>query len=560
MADTCSITCDCLSNVPIFSAEYTISQGISPGTGVIRCAPQGNVVNWYGFLNLSCGGDVTIPIVIQEPSAAYNTGGQEVIFAFTDTRYFWQFGEITGHYNKRLPSGDVDSETEKTPQELAELLCREIKPLTGYDITALPNDTRPEVQWDASNPAQELANLCDALNCIPNWWIDGTLTIVPKNQGDLLDGSLTSEARTLAFSLSPAPDTIKLYGAPALFQVRLPLEAVGLDTDGSWQLLDDLSYKPAGGWDYEDYHMLDVNETTTTAPDGSKESPRQLAQHSVYRSFRVQDDLENVLADVLSQAKIQTPSGSTEFKRKHVLPMRSTLADEYVDSDGASRPKPAFVGGVFYHELLDDYKNTTEGTKLDFPVSIDPRGIVHTPIPITKFSGTSGQRTTPDLWLYVAVTLQDPENRIPMRFWKYISTGIDLGSGAKIIQQADVQFKVIAKYSAGTASTVSSVTTNENEVKTQSDYYLNAVVEEYNRPDSASDQLPTISNNYRIDGAIQQITWSVICPDPGGTTIVSRGTQHDLSVLPYKERRWREKRAEANAYQLERAMKRSWER
>ena len=182
-----------------------------------------------------------------------------------------------------------------------------------------------------------------------------------------------------------------------------------------------------------------------------------------------------------------------------------------------------------------DYKNCPVGTKLELPWGMDAkRGIVQISRPVYLLDeDNAGQVFSPDLYLHIAVHVKDPDTLIPLRYEKEITMpGPALGTGTQIIRQEDVRLELIADYDVN--GNVTGVRDNKSDCDAAADYYLNAAKESWNRPAVGNAQHVGVPD-YAIDGAIQQITYSV---GPGGcTATVSRGTQHDRAILPYKERR-----------------------
>ena len=121
----------------------------------------------------------------------------------------------------------------------------------SYDVSALPRDQYPPVSWDAINPADELERLAD--------FYGGRLVYHPEMDGPLVaklgDGAelpipRPGEDAGKSVTLDPPepPSVIACYGSPKQFQCRLRLEAVGSISIRAIKPVDELSYKPAGGW------------------------------------------------------------------------------------------------------------------------------------------------------------------------------------------------------------------------------------------------------------------------------------------------------------------------
>ncbi len=146
------------------------------------------------------------------------------------------------------------TDTERTPQELAELYLNAMGEV-DYDISELPDDTRPPVDHDYDNPAEALAALCESLGCRIVLQLDNTVKLVRSGAGAGLPAEFLLED-SLTIDLPEKPDKIAVVCGPSLYQVDFPLEAVGLDRDttsggdptDTIKPIDELSYKPSGGW------------------------------------------------------------------------------------------------------------------------------------------------------------------------------------------------------------------------------------------------------------------------------------------------------------------------
>jgi hypothetical protein len=158
-------------------AEYVLSQGISPGKCTIEL-PQELVdgLEATGDLTITYADQtITLPNCLLD-SAHIDQGEKGYIARVTilDRRWQWKFGYISGHYNIRMPGGANANEgfnssgsngggnnkiragTEQAPQDLA-TLCLQAMGEQNYDVSALPNDPRPEIDWSWHNPAEAAA-------------------------------------------------------------------------------------------------------------------------------------------------------------------------------------------------------------------------------------------------------------------------------------------------------------------------------------------------------------------------------------------------------------------
>lgn len=234
----------------MLGGTYTLSHGISPSYAICRITPQNNFAVKGGDMEIVYGNER--PIVFKDcrldtANLDSSTNSRVWTIRIADRRWKWQFGEISGVYNKRRPNGRIDNATEKSPRELIELLLAAMGEFAyGFlDITPkLQNNVRPYVEWQADNPAEMLARLCDSLGLRVVLGLDNRAHICK-----LGDGASLPKTRIMSggYSFDPpeTPDSLKLVCGPTQFQARIELEAVGLEIDGTVKLLKDLSYNPA---------------------------------------------------------------------------------------------------------------------------------------------------------------------------------------------------------------------------------------------------------------------------------------------------------------------------
>lgn len=260
----------------ILSGTFTLSHGVTPSSAIVKINPETNFAVPSGTMSITYGNQrpIEFPDCSIDMSSLQRDGsGQVWSIRIQDRRWKWKFGEIYGRYNGLNPDGRVDVNTDKTPQELATLLLQAMGE-TNFDVSDLPNKTRPYVDWLGDNPAEQLESLVESLGCRVVLGTDNRVRICLLGNGSPLPpGSVLSGG----FSFDPPdiPDELKLICAPTQFQARVILEAVGLDTDGQVKLLKDLSYNPANANATQTLTFTDaaLGGTYTLTLMGSQTSP-----------------------------------------------------------------------------------------------------------------------------------------------------------------------------------------------------------------------------------------------------------------------------------------------
>ena len=261
-------------------AEYNQTLGFAADVAMLRFNPQVAAIPTSGTLSLTWGATtITLPnCVVDLGSMRATDDGWFTLLKVLDRRERWtRAAPISGEYNT-LRAGSKSRV--RTLRQLGTLLMTALGEASA-DVSALPTNIYPPVSWRCD----DVVEVAEALFTEYGYSValgfgSETVTVVKLGTGATL--SLTD-----AFAGS---DTIDPKLVPRYFrncfedsvaQVRLKMEAVGLDTDGSWKLIDDLSIKPAGGW--ERVAPYSLNEATDPLTDDQKIE----AQAYVRSAYRV---------------------------------------------------------------------------------------------------------------------------------------------------------------------------------------------------------------------------------------------------------------------------------
>lgn len=587
----------------IIGGTFTLSHGISPSIATIEIPPATNFAVPMGTLTISYGTGVRFSFPdckLDMASLSTSESGRVWTVRLKDRRWKWEYGKISGVYNQRTPDGEFDTfpvlppkdltaailkaKGDKTPQELATLLLDAMGE-TNYDISQLPNTTRPAVNWVDANPAEELTRLCEPLGCHVVLGTDNRVRICLLGSGQSLS---TTRIMSGGYGFDPPemPDSLEFVAGQTVYQARLLLEAIGLDLDGIYKPLKDLSYNPFG--EGETYGWCGQNPETLQALIGTdtlSARTRNLALSTVFHDYRITD---------VSTQDMHVPNYGTLTSIKQVLPLGDTLIDlqEFTLTAppvvGSELPQPAgaIVTGVFYRGNEDPktFVNSTIGTKYTGGFSIDrERGIVHFNDPtfliaLLSTDLTTSLATTPQtivksgsfaafpakLVLECTFSIHHPDTRAAERYSQTKRlTNNKYGTQAKIIKREDERLEVRCRYQSQTNSSfsITNITslidaiapltpdvrlpsvTNElgsglnsasKGLKDRAKYYLDAAAAMYQPKQSLTASYPTLVN-IQPDGRIHQVTWKV--SESGATTEASENSEFDMSVPSYGERR-----------------------
>lgn len=250
--------------------QYTFSQGVSNGTATLICHRDEVFAEVGDLIITDDVAAVRIPdCKVDRARIEYHEEhGYVLMLEILDWRWKWKdLGAISGAYNQLDPHGKLIPWTIRSPEELAVLCLRamgvkkfEIDMPAGLDsavgeehiadlnppwIGVIPTTgTNPAINWVAEPPALALENLANLFGRrVVCRLSDYTVTIVRPGFGaDLPPGSIAR--RSPAIDSPETPLGVAVLGAPTKYQMRLRLEAVGEEWDGSYRPINDLSYTP----------------------------------------------------------------------------------------------------------------------------------------------------------------------------------------------------------------------------------------------------------------------------------------------------------------------------
>jgi hypothetical protein len=524
----------------VLSASVTVSLGINPSVTTVSVPPltglqpRGTATWRYNNGVIRSFPDSIVDFIQIDRAGGFTTWNVSIL----DRRWAWTTGEISGEYNTRK-KGVIIPAREKTPRELA-TLCLEAMNETGFDVSQLPNDDRPLIQWDVEQPAKALAELCDMYGCGVALRIDNTVGIVKLGEGaDFPAGWLTND---LAIDPANVPKKIRVVTAPTAWQIDLKLKPIAYENDGTLnadgtmqkdgtvKAWDAVSYKPSTGWIEtfgDDFEFGDDDEPLTKAN-------RSLALGTILQAFQVErptEDIDGMLVELEELAQI--------------LPLIPDLLDT-TGTEGNETPIPAYVWGRFYdgEGLKSNSSDNPALTNLDYSsllkykgsFSIDAEtGIVTFSEPIYVVND-DGDIQLPDLWLRCTINLRDKDNRSAQRQFKELTVDPSSPSLPQFIVRDDIQPE-------WRQETGGAWTSNESDIETEADYYLAQELRNYQSLQSAN---ATYAGFIALntDGAIRQIQYS-IAGDGKAMSSVSRNGEFSRIAVSYDEARRRQKQAAA---------------
>lgn len=550
--------------------QFTFSHGVAPSQCQIRVPPTPGIEQG-GVLVLHFGGtEIAFPQCRVDRVDASRNGDGLMVWTLTilDRRWKWkECGQISGYYNVRegentdaatgVPK-QIKKGTEKSLRALMKL-CLDAMGEANYNVSKVPDDVFPEVEWDYEIPANALAKLADSVRfrVVLNWRKD-VVELWPDGEGQTLTKQNAMEYQ-ITVDPPERPDQLIFSGARMLWEADLELEPIARDAKGNyWPLNDDhIPYRPNvtpiegnyfWGMDCIDF-CNSINDTPVSEVNGVK-TYRDLAKADVYRKYRIKTPFK---VDGIEIKDIE-----------RILPLLSTRLLTETISDGAKqiiKPKAACVWGVFTREesTPDSFKDITDPrSKLDnkgnppkdlmiedgFQVD-ERRGIVSFDRKryqygkkeegVLVFTGDSSEPLRVEhwffkpakLWLRIAFGIRDEKDRS----WQHKefsrrSQVKKFGTKPRYIASPDAVFRtVIAKQGA---------INNRLEYERMANHYLDQAERQYEPRDPCA---ATYAGWQPLvpDGAIQQITWTLT--EQGATTRVSRNREEPVLGNTYEEQR-----------------------
>lgn len=529
----------------IRDASYTLAHGRTPGIVQISCFPQPTLPQAEGDVTFHYGATrvVVKNCIIDQATLSIDGSGQVIGMTLLDRRWKWRFEAISGRYNIYKENGDLDDVTRKTARELAALCLNEMHE-TGYSVADVPNDTYPEVDWNFTNAAEALEQLCELLGC--RLVFDNNRVAIRKlgegaqlpNTADISSGGLTIDPPEM-------PDSIFVAGRPTQYQQDFELEAVGYELDGETLVpIDDLSYKPAAGWDFADV-LGDCNSLADV-------KLRALAKASVFRIYRIKMPSGGIFHPDL------TLSETFRIQNIELLPHQVYVRE----LNGIDEPVEPYVYGVFFDDRDKHDNNTADGLK---PLSVTPSTdydkvaiyqdghhvdlATHTvrfARPVYKHTESANGHSlgAADLRLRIAYNLRDDKTRSLQYSFGGTGTGARVlpDGSTPIVERifvSEITYKAVKDY-LGNSGTLDEhvIVTNADAYIPQATEFAKARLREY-RQLSPQHIVYDGIRLIHLDGAIQQVSWSV----GGGVskTVANRNNDTQDYMPSYQERRWRQK-------------------
>lgn len=532
--------------IGVRSASFPLGRGVSPSVCTVSINSGVRLDRLPHTMSFADGyRSVTFSdCIISDVSPQRGQDGMlSILVSILDRRWRWKYGQMAGSYNIRR-AGKIIPSTKKSVRDLLELCFKEIGE-SRFDISHVPNEVYPFVEWDLERPDAAIDELCKSVNCHVVLRTNDVATVYRDGFGGDLP-KLPSSSQGEGYDFGTIPGAVGVVTAPFRWQLDLPLVPVGLDLDGKIKRIDKLSYKPEGGWT----NVGDPVELpgVKPPPGRKREVVRKLAEQTVFRWYAIR--LPNGLKK-MPETKLRIRSvnqllpvldnqlDTEEFDRADIL--------LNVENEEGKVRKPAQVYGLFYDETGLDRNS---GTRLSRDLKKNPdllytktftidndRALVMFADPIYYLDtdahrGRGGIYNPPILRLRTAVNFHHEKTRAAYRLEKRINLFRQGGASVDWQPHEDVVPEWKRESSGENGG---NAVTNLKEVSKQLDYYLQYAAERYQTRNPASGTYPILLP-VSPDGRIAQVIFEIDSEGFIGTS-VHKEIEGLTSIVPYEERR-----------------------
>lgn len=494
---------------------YTQTLGFQPDVAMLRCNPQVPDLPAVGTITMTWEATtITLPnCVVDLGSLKYTPDGKFVQLKVLDRREYWRLAApISGEYNL-IRAGQFVSGKQRTLRQLGTLLMTALGE-AGADVSALPTTVYPPVSWECESVIEAAQTLFEEYGfSVALGFGSEQVTVVRLGTGAALSStgqfisSDTIDAKTV-------PRYVRNCFANSVAQVRLKLEAIGLDTDGTWKDIDSLSYKPAAGWEaIPPYSLPD-------AVDGLTAEQQIEAVGYVRRAYRVMGFADETWNPPDGSAAL---SGLTD-----ILPLQNRLLETEAIRIDESRT-PFKVYGQ-YHKLEDETgqppipggADTAIGDRVTGRAAHfdGENGIIIFNKPIWRM--VSSEYKAADLWLECTIGARNQTNYA----WNHYEYDVEVaptGTGYHTIKHEQSAESIFSYDSSHVAT---SVTTNQTSLNALGDAWAVVVAASYATTAGQFKVYHEPVLTLRCDGAILQIKHTLTAGNLGAAVNRTEASRH----------------------------------
>lgn len=503
---------------------YTQTVSFQPDMILMKCNPQ--PTNFAAVGTVTLGWDLSIAqlpnCVVDMGTVGLTPDGRHLQLKAHDRRIFWALvPAISGEYNT-LRVGDFIVARKKSLRELAVILMTAMGEASA-NVSAVPNDVFPPVSWKCEDVVEAAQTLLEGhgFSVALGYGTEPVKVVQLGNGGTLPNEYLFVGTSTIDPKM--VPRYIQNCFQDSVAQVRLKLEAVGLETNGSWLPIDSLSYKPAAGWGVTaPFSLPGVKPLAALTVTQELE-----AVGYVRRAYRISGFADTTLnipdgSGVLSSIKdilpIQNRLLSTEDIRndKSYQPFRVYGAYHMLENETGQPPIP---GGA--DTIIGD-RVTARAMQFD-----GETGLLTFEEPIWRI--VAGAYAAADLWLECTIQILNSTN-FSWRNYERTVQVVPTGTGYRTVRH-EQRAETIVTYN--TSHAVSGSSNNQATLDALAAAWSVAVAATYTTTTSQHNVYCIPLLGLRCDGAVLQVQHILTCGDDAqavNRTVASRNFEFDRGI------------------------------
>lgn len=438
----------------ISRADFVFTHGVTPSACIVTCIPQNfsfttGPLTFYSrgqplFAFQQCTADhsFTNPPMIKR--------GQRIVLRILDRRWKWSRTLVDGRYNVRRPDGYARPETKRTYYQLIELLLQSMGELKYSIKIPYPQLEGPTVNWSAARADLELAKLVEEIGCIVYLGLDDMVYVTADGTGKTWSKNGREREPIVEFYPSSLPDWVQTTFAPIRYQSKILLRAVGLDRNGEIWPIDQLLYKPAGGWS---------KQVPGVFNDVTDDFDRELARMTVYKWYKVATQWDKTLTlpggkqtistidDILplrpDLIMPQPLSGNAPLKFANWPPSRPFIEGYFFNSDLTGLPEQGTFGKPTYAKFDDIFELDLEN------------GIAKFYQPMFKVD-SDGHQTPATLYLECSYQARANPSSTDWYWLTQTKTGVPstIDGGIAEVERPDLWLYWVVRYATNTRSAI----------------------------------------------------------------------------------------------------------
>lgn len=519
-------------------ATYTQTRGVEPDSISLRLVPQttpipsvGNITMYFGSTDM-----VTIRDCLADKSNIWlSKSGFTGTVVFQDRRWRWSRTQgYSAHINERNANGEIIQASKYSLRAILWDLFNWIGE-SNVDVSRVSDSFYPELDYRCVKADEKIEDLCNQYGytvCLGF----GTqpVEVWPLHVGRYVN-TASPQIMRISSAVDPADPVYhsSVCFGPSEAQARFLAVPVGMDTDGTWKKIEDLSYKPAAGWVNEPAHTMANVESEHGKPAA------KLARQTVFRWYAPIG-----FANGNNKWTYNYPDGSGALSH---ISQCYPFAGKLLETDFSPTGQPVHPRPRVYGEALESrprwhpaLTNQDIGDEIEGSFIFDRNtGIVQFEDPQLRHVSTG---SNPGLYpaivyLEAAFKIRDVQTR---QFVSYVHNKVvnASGFGVHMHDEPGMHSRTITNYSSG--QTPSGTTTNKTELDNHANLLHMATTGLYTSSQKRVIHYNKLMAGARCDGLTSQIQHVISDGTGAGInanhTVIAQNMDYDMFIRSAQER------------------------